>query len=122
VWLPFESVWNTFWSEPKNLYDVYALCGAFGVVQYPDNFTNPCECLKGFKPFSMEDTRLNDWSVDSVRKSPLQCQNNMHADVKKDWFMKISNMRLPVYLKAYLALDASGCELACLENCLEYQR
>ncbi|XP_059437521.1 G-type lectin S-receptor-like serine/threonine-protein kinase At2g19130 [Corylus avellana] len=62
VWLPGVSVWNTFWSAPTNLSDVYALCGAFGVVQYPDNFSNPCECLKGFKPFSMEDTRLNDWS------------------------------------------------------------
>jgi hypothetical protein len=117
LWLPLESVWNTFYSAPKNLSDVYALCGAFGVVQYPDNSSNPCECLKGFKPFSMEETRLNDWSSGCVRKSPLQCQNNTHADVKKDWFMKISNMRLPVYSKAYLALNASRCELACMENC-----
>ena len=79
------SIWSIFWSAPSNLSDVYALCGAFGVVQYPDNFSNPYECLKGFKPFSMEDTKLNDWSGGCVRKSPLQCEN-----VKKDWFMKIS--------------------------------
>jgi hypothetical protein len=118
VWLSgVESVWSIFWSAPKNLSDVYALCGAFGVVQYPDNFSNPCECLKGFKPFSMEDARLNDWSGGCVRKSPLQCENNTHVNVKKDWFMKISNMRLPVYSKTYLALNASSCELACMENC-----
>jgi hypothetical protein len=52
-----------------------------------------------------------------VRKSPLQCENNTHVNVKKDWFMKISNMRLPVYSKAYLAVNASSCELACMENC-----
>jgi hypothetical protein len=65
----------------------------------------------------MEDARLNDWSGGCVRKSPLQCENNTHANVKKDWFMKISNMRLPVYSKSYLALNASRCELACMENC-----
>ncbi|XP_059455077.1 receptor-like serine/threonine-protein kinase SD1-7 [Corylus avellana] len=118
LWLPVASVWNTLWSTPTNISDVYALCGAFGVVQYPDNSSNPCECLEGFKPFSMEDNRLNDWSGGCVRKSPLQCENNTHTNVKKDWFMKISNMRLPVYSKEYnLALNASRCELACMENC-----
>jgi hypothetical protein len=117
VWLPGVSIWSMVWSVPTNLSNVYALCGAFGMLQYPDNFSNPCECLKGFKPFSMEDARLNDWSGGCVRKSTLQCENNTHVNVKKDWFMKISNMRLPVYSKAYLALNASSCELACMENC-----
>ncbi|XP_059437544.1 G-type lectin S-receptor-like serine/threonine-protein kinase At2g19130 [Corylus avellana] len=110
-------LWRTFSNTPGNLSDVYAICGAFGVVQYPDNSSYPCGCLKGFKPFSMEDTGLNDWSGGCVRKSPLQCENNMYANGKKDWFMKISNMRLPVYSKAYLAVNASRCELACMENC-----
>jgi hypothetical protein len=87
------------------------------VVQYPDNFSNPYECLKGFEPFSMNYSRLNDWSGGCVRKSPLQCENKTHANVKKDWFMKISNMRLPVHSKTYLAMNASRCELACMENC-----
>jgi hypothetical protein len=117
VWETGLSIWSPFWYAPKKPSDVYALCGAFGVVQYPDNFSNPCECLNGFKPFSMEDTKLNDWSGGCVRKSPLQCENNTYANGKKDWFMKISNMRLPVYSKAYLALNASRCELACMENC-----
>ncbi|XP_059437344.1 receptor-like serine/threonine-protein kinase SD1-6 [Corylus avellana] len=117
VWETGLSIWSEFWYAPTKPSDVYALCGAFGVVQYPDNFSNPCECLRGFKPFLMEDTRLNDWSGGCVRKSPLQCENNTHGSVKKDWFMKISNMRLPVYSKANLALNASRCELACMENC-----
>jgi hypothetical protein len=117
VWLSGLSIWNTIWSEPRSLSDVYALCGAFGVLQYPENFSSPCECLTGFEPSSMEDTRLNDWSRGCVRKSPLQCEDNTHAIVKQDWFMKISNMQLPVYSKTYLALNASRCELACMENC-----
>jgi hypothetical protein len=117
VWLSGVSIWRIVGSEPRNLSDVYALCGAFGVVQYPENFSNPCECLRGFGPFSMNYTRLNDWSGGCMRKFPLQCKNNTHANGKKDWFMKISNMRLPVYSKAYLALNGSRCELACMENC-----
>ncbi|GLT64141.1 hypothetical protein SLA2020_366510 [Shorea laevis] len=66
------SIWNILWSGPRNQSDVYALCGAFGVVQYRENFSSPCECLTGFEPSSMEDTRLNDWSGGCVRKSPLQ--------------------------------------------------
>jgi hypothetical protein len=34
--------------------------------------------------------------------------------VKKIWFLKIPNMQLPVYSKAYLAVNARRCELACL--------
>jgi hypothetical protein len=117
VWLSGLSTWSVFVSVPTNLSDVYALCGAFGVVQYPENFSNPCECLRGFEPFSMNYTRLNDWSGGCMRKFPLQCENNTHANGKKDWFMKISNMRLPVYSKAYMAVNASSCELACTENC-----
>ncbi|XP_059446515.1 G-type lectin S-receptor-like serine/threonine-protein kinase At2g19130 [Corylus avellana] len=118
VWLSALSIWSIFWSAPTNLSDVYALCGAFGMVQCPENFSNPCECLKGFEPFSMNYTRLNDWSGGCVRKSLLQCENNRYANGKKDWFMQVSNMRLPVYSKVYnLALNASRCELACIENC-----
>jgi hypothetical protein len=109
------SVWNTLWTAPTNLSDVCALCGVFGM--YRENSSSSCECLKGFEPFSMNYTRLNDWSGGCVRKSPLQCKNNTYGNGKKDWFLKISNMRLPVSSKAYLALNASRCELACMENC-----
>ncbi|XP_059437683.1 uncharacterized protein LOC132170643 [Corylus avellana] len=113
TWL--DAQWNLFWSEPKVQSDVYSLCGAFGV--YRENFPSPCECLTGFEPSSMEDTSLDDWSGGCVRKSPLQCENNTYANGKKDWFTKISNMRLPVYSKPYLALSAGKCEQACMENC-----
>ncbi|XP_059429282.1 receptor-like serine/threonine-protein kinase SD1-8 isoform X2 [Corylus avellana] len=108
---------NLIWSQPRLQSDVYALCGAFGV--YHENFSSSCECLTGFEPSSkMEDTsRLKDWSGGCVRKSPLQCENKTFANGKKDWFLKISNIRLPVYTKPYLAVKASRCELACMEKC-----
>ena len=114
-WLSGPLALIRFWSQPAAELSIYALCGAFGV--YRENFSSPCECLKGFEPFSMADTRLNDWSGGCVRKSPLQCENNTYANGTKDWFLKISNMQLPVYSKAYLAVNASRCELACIKNC-----
>jgi hypothetical protein len=41
----------------------------------------------------------------------------MYANGTKDWFMKITNMRLPVNLKAYSAASAKNCEVACMKNC-----
>jgi hypothetical protein len=114
-WLFGPLALTRFWSQPTAELSIYALCGAFGV--YRENFSSPCECLKGFEPFSVADTRLNDWSGGCVRKSPLQCENNTYANGTKDWFLKISNMQLPLYSKAYLAVNASGCELACMKNC-----
>jgi hypothetical protein len=100
--------WNIFWVEPWNQSYIYGLCGAFGV--YRENISSPCECLEGFKPFSMDYTSLNDWSGGCVRKSPLQCG-------KKDWFMKIPILRLPVNSKAYSVASARYCEVACMNNC-----
>ena len=108
-------VWTLFWSRPENILDVYRLCGAFGVND--ENISNPCVCLNGFRPFSIEETNPSDWSGGCVRKSPLQCENNTYANGKKDWFMKIPNMGLPGYSKSYLAASAMNCEEACMNNC-----
>jgi hypothetical protein len=113
TWLRNSWAWNLFWSQPKDQSDVYGLCGAFGV--YRENFSSPCECLKGFEPFSTNYTSLNDWSGGCVRKSPLQCENNTYANGKKDWFMKIPIMRLPDNSKA--STSGRNCEVACMNNC-----
>ncbi|XP_062177119.1 G-type lectin S-receptor-like serine/threonine-protein kinase At2g19130 [Alnus glutinosa] len=117
TWLSGPWVWNSFWSKPRDQSDVYALCGGFGV--YRGNSSSPCECLKGFEPFSMNYTRLNDWAGGCVRKSPLQCENNTYGNGTKDWFMKMPNVRLPVNSKAYnwAVSDRINCEAACMNNC-----
>jgi hypothetical protein len=110
--------WLLFWSRPENISDVYGLCGAFGMNNGDfGDFSNPCVCLNGFKPFSIEETNQSDWSGGCVRKSPLQCENNTYANGKKDWFMKIPNVELPVNSKSYLAASAMNCEVACMNNC-----
>jgi len=117
TWLSGPWVWNSFWSKPRDQSDVYALCGGFGV--YRGNSSSPCECLKGFEPFSMNYTRLNDWAGGCVRKSPLQCENNTYGNGTKDWFMKMPNVRLPVSSEAYNWVVSAriNCEAACMNNC-----
>jgi hypothetical protein len=75
------------WSIPRDQSDVYALCGGFSV--YRGNSSRPCECRKGFEPFSLNYTRLNDWSGGCARKSPLQRENSTYGNGTKDWFMKM---------------------------------
>ncbi|XP_062175880.1 receptor-like serine/threonine-protein kinase SD1-8 isoform X2 [Alnus glutinosa] len=116
AWVSGPWEWSLVWFQPRGESDVYGLCGPFGV--YSENISRPsCECLKGFEPFSTHYTSLNDWSDGCVRKSPLQCENNTYANGKKDWFMNIPFLRLPVNSKAYSAASARNCEVACMNNC-----
>jgi hypothetical protein len=69
TWMSGPLEWNIFWFVSWDQSHVYALCGAFGVF-YRENFLNPCKCLKGFEPFSIEDISLKDCSGGCVRKSP----------------------------------------------------
>jgi len=115
AWLSGPLEWKLFWSQPTGQSNNYGFCGAFGV--YRDNISSPCECLKGFEPFSKNDTILNDWTGGCVRKSPLQCENNTYANGKKDWFVKMPFLKLPVNSKAYSAASDRDCEVACMNNC-----
>jgi len=115
AWLSGPLEWKLFCSHPTGQSKNYGFCGAFGV--YRDNISSPCECLKGFEPFSKNDTILNDWTGGCVRKSPLQCENNTYAKGKKDWFVKTTFPRLPINSKAYSASSAKNCEVACMKNC-----
>jgi hypothetical protein len=112
LWSEISWVWSLFWSRPESISDAYGLCGAFGVNN--TNFSNPCVCLNGFKPFSIEETSLSDWSGGCVRKSPLQCMKNTYANGKEDWFMKKPILRFPDNSKAVTAMN---CEGACMNIC-----
>ncbi|KAF5443869.1 hypothetical protein F2P56_036393 [Juglans regia] len=115
TWLPANEATTepwVLWAQPKSLSDVYALCGPFGI--YHDNTSQPCDCPKGFEPFSDNQTRLNDWSSGCLRRHPLQCENR---NAKNDWFQKIPNVTSPINWKAYSAMSAGRCQLACMNNC-----
>ncbi|XP_059658866.1 receptor-like serine/threonine-protein kinase SD1-8 [Cornus florida] len=109
--------WYLRLQEPRQLSQVYALCGAFGI--YSDNLLiNPCECLQGFEPFSMRDIKLDDWSGGCVRETPLQCQNGHYTNGLAQRFSKISDITtLPDNSKVLPDLSLERCESACVQKC-----
>ncbi|XP_043688329.1 G-type lectin S-receptor-like serine/threonine-protein kinase At2g19130 [Telopea speciosissima] len=108
--------WNLFWSQPKQICDVYALCGAFSTCN--EQNIHFCECLQGFTPHSTADYyNLSDWSGGCVRRTPLHCVNNVSMNGGKDGFLAMANMSLPINPQSLAVESAQACELACLNNC-----
>ncbi|XP_042501065.1 G-type lectin S-receptor-like serine/threonine-protein kinase At2g19130 [Macadamia integrifolia] len=108
--------WNLFYSQPRKICDVYALCGAFGTCHEQE--LPFCKCLQGFKPRSPTDyNNLSDWSGGCVRKAPLLCGNNVSINGEKDGLLSMPNMRLPANPHSLEVESAQACELACLNNC-----
>ncbi|KAJ8754337.1 hypothetical protein K2173_002788 [Erythroxylum novogranatense] len=110
-WLAPTWQWDLVWMLPINLSDVYALCGAFGVIY--KNSSRPCKCLKGFTAYS-----TNDWSTGCTRNTPLQCQRNDSTEKTEDQFLLLSNLTFPANSKAYNVASAAICKLNCMEDCL----
>ncbi|XP_059656991.1 putative G-type lectin S-receptor-like serine/threonine-protein kinase At1g61610 isoform X2 [Cornus florida] len=117
-WVVHRWDWETFWEQPLQT-KVYAFCGTFGIsrenLTSRENQTSYCECLPGFEPFSVEDTKLNDWSDGCVRKTPLECQNGTNGVT--DGFLKIPNTAFPENSKVLPDRSLERCRSACKQNC-----
>ncbi|MCD7451842.1 hypothetical protein HAX54_013555 [Datura stramonium] len=112
LWMDSTNDWNVFYTDPKQVCDVFAYCGAFGTC----NELNPasiCECLPRFKPKFEKDWELNSFSSGCIRKTSLNCGNFSEKD--KFWVHK--NMRLPANNQTLKVENEAECESACLENC-----
>ncbi|XP_043688253.1 G-type lectin S-receptor-like serine/threonine-protein kinase At2g19130 [Telopea speciosissima] len=108
--------WNLFWSQPRQICEVYALCGAFSTCNQQD--LPLCVCLQGFSPRSTTNYyNLSDWSGGCVRRTPLLCGNNISANGEKDGFLPIPNVKLPVNPQSLAVESAQACKLACLNSC-----
>ncbi|KAG5594394.1 hypothetical protein H5410_035626 [Solanum commersonii] len=72
TWLPdvgsFDG--NLFWTQPRELCEVYAKCGPFGVC---DKANATCNCLSGFKERSDTEWNYNFNSGGCVRDQKVQC-------------------------------------------------
>ncbi|KAF8388376.1 hypothetical protein HHK36_027042 [Tetracentron sinense] len=114
--------WYLFWAQPIQRCDVYALCGAFGHCNFEQNLPM-CECLQGFKPRSLEETSLSDWSGGCVRRTALQCLNitSDNGD-DQDGFIQMHDMSLPENPQSLPIGSAKECQLARLNkfSCTAY--
>ncbi|KAL3638342.1 hypothetical protein CASFOL_017713 [Castilleja foliolosa] len=101
--------WVFSYSFPADMCDTYRICGAHGLCN-PDK--NPvCGCMDRFVPKVREGWIRSDWSGGCVRRSPLNC-----AD---DVFLKYSDVKLP-YSSGTLfngSNNVEECKAACLRNC-----
>ncbi|XP_062106224.1 G-type lectin S-receptor-like serine/threonine-protein kinase At2g19130 [Humulus lupulus] len=115
LWLPTNG-WDSLWSFPRQQCQVYAFCGAYGSCS--ENSMPFCQCLKGFQPKSQNDWNLQDYSEGCVRRSELQCGNNISLTTeKKDRFLEVPSVSSPEDEQSERAGSTEECESICLRKC-----
>ncbi|KAA8523804.1 hypothetical protein F0562_010227 [Nyssa sinensis] len=67
TWIEHTQDWSLYLTAQMDNCDRYALCGAYGSCNI--NNSPACGCLKGFKPKSLEEWVIADWSNGCVRKT-----------------------------------------------------
>ncbi|KAI3869003.1 hypothetical protein MKX03_002855 [Papaver bracteatum] len=107
TWSNTTERWNLFWSQPKQLCDVYGICGAFGSCNQD---TLKCECLPGFVERYPADWNLQDSTGGCVRNTSLQCGN-------KDRFSPMPTSNLPDSSQSRQVDSQEGCKSACEGTC-----
>ncbi|XP_061368994.1 G-type lectin S-receptor-like serine/threonine-protein kinase At4g27290 [Gastrolobium bilobum] len=112
VWVESDQNWIVYRAMPVDYCDHYGLCGANGNCVI--NESPICQCLKGFKPKSLQAWNTMDWSQGCVRNKPLRC-NDKH----KDGFVKLKGLKVPDTTHSWLdeAMDLEECRAKCLDNC-----
>ncbi|KAF3632742.1 putative G-type lectin S-receptor-like serine/threonine-protein kinase-like [Capsicum annuum] len=113
LWMDSIQDWNVFYTDPKQVCDVFGYCGAFGTCNDQVNASSTCGCLVGFKPKFEKDWKLNSFSSGCTRRTSLNCGDAGEKD--KFWMHK--NMRLPANGESVRAENEVKCESLCLENC-----
>ncbi|OMO90021.1 S-locus glycoprotein [Corchorus olitorius] len=103
TWNPETQTWNLFITIPNLYCDRYGLCGANGNC---DSSSLPfCQCLKAFKPKSLESWNSNDWSQGCIHNKPLNCQ-------KGDKFIRIKSVKTPDATHSWVnKRTGSGCAM-----------
>ena len=114
TWLEDSRQWKSFLSQPRTPCEVYTYCGPFGICNLDSH--EYCECLPGFEPRFLGNWQLQDRTGGCVRKADLQCVDSTHAKGKKDQFVPVSSVRLPVNGLTF-NVSRMDCESGCLNNC-----
>ena len=111
-WIEAEKSWSLFNSAPTDYCDSYGLCGANGNCVMSSNPV--CQCLKGFKPKSLQNWNSLVWAQGCVRNTPLSCQ-----DKEKDGFIKFVELKVPDTKHTWVnrSMNLKECRAKCLSNC-----
>ncbi|RWW34619.1 hypothetical protein GW17_00000618 [Ensete ventricosum] len=112
TWLEKMSSWTLLGAQPHTRCNVYDLCGAFGVCNEA-LLPNPCECLPGFQPASLQDWNEGGTGGGCLRKTSLQCESGG----KPDKFVEMPLMKFNADATKLDVSDAKDCESACYKLC-----
>ncbi|PIA60782.1 hypothetical protein AQUCO_00300357v1 [Aquilegia coerulea] len=107
-WLEETQEWLLKWSRPTQC-DVYRYCGAFGVCD--ENNLPLCRCLNGFKPQSLKDWNMSNFSGGCVRKRYLECGDEV-GFLQDNQQIGLSGQNFNYTFKT-----AGDCEQSCLDDC-----
>ncbi|KAL6197534.1 hypothetical protein ACLB2K_033142 [Fragaria x ananassa] len=114
--------WGLDFAAPMNTCESYGACGPFGFCKASD--PPVCQCLKGFKPKSVEEWSKGNWTGGCVRQTKLSCERQTNTSVstmgKKDEFWKMENSKIPdlhEYLTSLSNDLREDCQRQCLSNC-----
>nr|XP_043608851.1 receptor-like serine/threonine-protein kinase SD1-8 [Erigeron canadensis] len=113
-WLDNYQQWTLFWNQPREICQVYAYCGAFGVCSQE---SMPfCNCLTAFEPTSRSDWNLADFSAGCMRKTELNCRVK---EEKPGFVVSYVPVRsVSSFLENETpASDESACRRSCLDDC-----
>ncbi|XP_042509654.1 G-type lectin S-receptor-like serine/threonine-protein kinase At4g27290 isoform X2 [Macadamia integrifolia] len=108
TWLNTSQQWIKIWSQPNQLCNVYAACGAYSICNFykmPD-----CKCLPGFLPTSIQDWDLGDRSTGCQRITALQCGS-------QDSFQSVPNVNVTRSTLWLGSASAEDCKAECLNSC-----
>ncbi|KAF8414039.1 hypothetical protein HHK36_002038 [Tetracentron sinense] len=109
TWIDQSHDWQLLVSVPRDHCDMYGLCGAYGSCDLDD--APVCQCLKGFKPRSIQAWNSTNWSGGCVHKVPLDC--------KGDGFVMYGELKLPDTTHAWSnkSMSLKECQAECLKKC-----
>ncbi|RWR88153.1 receptor-like serine/threonine-protein kinase SD1-8 [Cinnamomum micranthum f. kanehirae] len=104
-----DGIWKLYWRAPTDQCDEYSKCGPYGICNV--NSSSVCGCVKGFEPKTPKEWSLGVTSAGCVRKAKLECTG--------DGFLKLTEMKLPDSLQAFVDSSKSleECEIECLNSC-----
>ncbi|KAG8658092.1 G-type lectin S-receptor-like serine/threonine-protein kinase At4g27290 isoform X3 [Manihot esculenta] len=110
TWNDVNRSWVLYDNVPRDRCDAYGLCGAYGNCVASE--LPVCQCLRGFKPTSLERWNLMDWTQGCMRNKPLNCETG-------DGFVKFSGLKLPdtTHSWADKTMNLRECRTKCLQNC-----
>ncbi|KAL5730611.1 hypothetical protein ACHQM5_003412 [Ranunculus cassubicifolius] len=111
IWVKETNSWVLQETIPRDRCDYYALCGPYSTCDVAN--LEVCQCLKRFKPKSLQDWHHFDWSLGCERQIPVECS-------KGEGFNRVTEVKLPDTTTGSwvnTSMNLEECRIKCLNDC-----